>query len=66
MQSEDKIAWQRTLSGIHEKNLHGIPPSGKKVKWTDLMVSQFEGKMIVEEWTVSELAAELLLKLPRR
>ncbi len=66
MQTEDKIAWQRTLSGIHEANLHGIPASGKKVKWIDLMVSRFEGEEIVEEWTVSELAAALLLKLPRR
>ena len=66
MHCDNKVAWQRTLSGVHEKNLHGIPPSGKKVKWTDLMVSRFEDEMIAEEWTVSELAGALMLKLPRR
>ncbi len=65
IQAGDTIAWQRTLSGTHEAEMGGIPPSGQKVKWRDMMVTRFDGEKIAEEWTVSELAGELVLKLPR-
>ncbi len=65
IQAGDTIAWQRTLSGTHEAEMRGIPPSGQKVKWRDMMVTRFDGEKIAEEWTVSELAGELVLKLPR-
>jgi predicted ester cyclase len=64
MQSGNMITWQRTLSGRHETEMKGIPPSGHKVKWIDMVVTRFEGDKIAEEWTVSELAEKLLLKLP--
>ncbi len=65
LQAGDTIVWERTLSGKHEAELAGIPPSGRKVKWADMMVTRFDGKKIAEEWAVSELAGELLLKQPR-
>ncbi len=64
-QAGDTIVWQRTLSGTHKAELKGIPPSGKKVKWADMVVTRFDGDKIAEEWAVSELAGELLLKLPQ-
>ncbi|MCH8823614.1 MAG: ester cyclase [Planctomycetes bacterium] len=59
MQAGDMIAWQRALSGTHKAELGGIPPTGQKVKWRDIVVTRFEGGKIAEEWTVSELAGEL-------
>ncbi len=59
------VAWERTLSGTHAKPLKGIPASGNRVEWRDMMVSRFEGEKIAEEWSVSELAGQLLLALPR-
>jgi predicted ester cyclase len=41
----------------------GIPPSGKKVKWIEMVVTRFKDKKIAEKWVVSELAGELALKL---
>ncbi len=61
-QAGDTIAWQRTLSGTHEAEMGGIPPSGKKVKWRDIVVTRFDGEKIAEEWTVSELAGQLFSK----
>ena len=58
------IAWQRTLGGTHQANMMGIPPSKKKIKWNEMVVSRFEGDKIAEEWVVSELAGQLLLKQP--
>lgn len=62
-QACDTITWQRTLSGTHKANMMGIPPSGKKVKWSEMVVTRFKDKKIAEEWVVSELAGELALKL---
>jgi len=64
IQKGDTIVWQRTLSGTHQADMMGIPPSRRKVKWRDMLVSRFGGGKIAEEWAVSELAGELVLKLP--
>jgi len=64
IQAGDTIAWQRTLSGTHKADMMGIPPTGQKVKWRDMVVTRFDGEKIAEEWTVSELAGQLLLHHP--
>ena len=61
----DVITWQRTLSGTHTVEMKGVPPSGKRVKWREMFVTRFEGEEIAEDWMVSELAGELLSRLPR-
>lgn len=66
MDAGDTVVWQRCLSGTHEGDLQGIPASGQKVEWWDMHVTRFEGEKIAEEWAVSDLAGELLLKLPKR
>ncbi len=65
IQAGDTIAWQRTLSGKNEAEMMGIPPTGQKVKWREMMVTRFDGEKIAEEWMVSELAGELALHQPR-
>lgn len=59
------ITWQRTLHGTHKANMMGIPPSEKKIIWNEMVVSRFESDKIAEEWVVSELAGQLLLKQPK-
>lgn len=65
-QESNRITWQRKLSGVHKKSLRGIPASGKKVTWFDMVVSRFENGKIAEEWLVSELASALMLKQPKK
>lgn len=65
LQAGDTIAWQRILSGTHQADMMGIPPTGQKVQWRDMLVTRFVGEKIAEEWAVSELAEQLLLKQPR-
>lgn len=62
VQAGDSVSWQRALQGTHKADMMGIPPSGKKIKWNEMVVSRFEGDKIAEEWVVSELAGALLLK----
>ncbi len=65
MQAGSNIAWQRTLCGVHKADMMGIPPTGRKVAWREMVISRFDGEKIAEEWMVSELAGELLSKSPR-
>ncbi len=58
----DTIVWQRTLEGTHKVKMQGIPASGKKMKWVEMIVSRFNNEKIVEEWVVSELMGQMLLK----
>ena len=64
LKAGDTVAWQRTLSGTHKANMMGISPTGQKVEWRDMVISRFEGEKITEEWAVSELLGQLLLKPP--
>lgn len=65
-QDANTIAWQRTLSGKNEVAMKGIPASGKAVTWVEMVVTRFESGKIAEEWVVSELMGELLLRVPRQ
>ena len=65
LSSGDSVTWRRVLRGTHEAELTGLPPSGRRVTWREMVVSRFEGGKIAEEWLVSDLAAQLLLALPR-
>ncbi len=62
IQAGNTIAWQRTLSGTHESEMMGIPPTGQKVEWRDMVVTRFDGEKIAEDWGVSELAGQLFSK----
>ncbi len=59
------IVWQRTLRGTHKAKMKGIPPTGKRVEWRDLVVTRMKRGKIVEDWAVSDLAGQLLSKRPR-
>jgi predicted ester cyclase len=62
-ENNDLLTVQKTFSGTHLSPLKGIPASGKKVKWHEISVVKFNNDKIIEEWVVSDLAAQLMLKL---
>lgn len=56
------LSWQKSFTGTHKASLMGIPSSGKKVKWHEISVTRFDGDKIEEEWVMSDLAFQLMLK----
>jgi steroid delta-isomerase-like uncharacterized protein len=46
----DKIASRWTMRGTHQGDLFGIPPTGKQVTFTGLVISRMVGNQITEEW----------------
>ena len=52
---DNTFVWQRMLRGKHEVEMKGIPPSGKKVEWIDMIVTRFSNEKIAEEWVESKI-----------
>lgn len=44
------LAWL-SLSGTHSGSLMGIPATGKKVSWGQIIIARFAGGQIVESWS---------------
>lgn len=62
-QTNNMVTWQRSFSGTHKVAMKSIPASNKKIKWHEIVVSRFEDDKIAEEWLVSDLAFQMMLKL---
>ncbi len=58
------IVWERTLRGTHTGSLRGVPPSGRRVEWRDMVVTRCQRGKIAEDWAVSDLLGQALCKLP--
>ena len=60
-ESDDRVAWQRTVSGTQTGPFRGFPPANRRIVWRDMLTSRFQDGRIAEEWAVSDLAERLLL-----
>jgi predicted ester cyclase len=60
-ESEDRISWMRTVSGVQTGAYLGFPASGQPIVWRDMVVSRVLEGRIAEEWVVTDLAERLLL-----
>ena len=47
----DKVATRWTVTGRHDGELSGVPPTGKEVEFTGIDIHRIENGRIVEEWT---------------
>jgi predicted ester cyclase len=61
LESGNTVAWRRALAGKFEQPMRKIPASGRKIQWSDMLVSRFDGEAIAEEWGVSELAGAMMI-----
>ncbi len=61
LEGEDRIAWQRTMTGTQTGAFKGFPATGQQITWRDMVVSQFMNDLIKEEWVSTDLAERLLL-----
>lgn len=60
-ESDDRVAWQRTVTGTQSGSFRGFPATGRRIVWRDMLVSRFHEGRIAEEWAVSDLAEKLLV-----
>jgi steroid delta-isomerase-like uncharacterized protein len=55
----DYVATRYTITGTHDGDLMGAPPSGKDVSFTGITISRCEGGRIAEEWELIDVAGLL-------
>lgn len=60
LESEDTIAWRRTLRATQTGAFKGFPASGRTIVWQEMVVSRIAAGRIAEEWIVTDLAERLL------
>ena len=65
VEAGDRVAWQRTVRAHHSGSYKGFPATDRPVVWRDMVTSRFEGGLIAEDWSISDLA-ERLLRARRR
>ncbi|NYF89833.1 ester cyclase [Tunturiibacter empetritectus] len=51
---EDNVGFAYTITGTHDGNFLGIPPSGKKVKARGMQISKFKDGKMTERWGSSD------------
>lgn len=47
---DDTVASRWTMTGTHQGDLFGIPPTGKRMTISGIVISRFVGSQIAEEW----------------
>jgi predicted ester cyclase len=50
----DYVATRFTISGTHDGDLMGTPPTGTTVSFTGITISRCEGGRILEEWEITD------------
>jgi len=46
----DKVVSRQTLRGTHQGEFMGIPPTGKQVTWTGILIFRIADGKIVDQW----------------
>ena len=47
----DKVSWRLLVSGTHEAEFRGVPPTGRQVTFGAQYIFRFRDGRIVERWT---------------
>ncbi len=55
MADADKVTVRVTLTGTHEGEFNGIPPTGNKIEYDASLTAKFSDKKIVELWGVADM-----------
>jgi len=51
----DKVTARVTLTGTHEGEFMGIPPTGNTIEYTAVLTARFSDKRMVELWGVADM-----------
>ena len=46
----DKGVWRGTWNATQREQWEGIPATGRKAKWTVIIIGRFEGERLAEDW----------------
>jgi len=56
---DDKVVSRNTVTGTHQGEHMGVPPTGKPVTYNEIFIARFAGGRIVETWGVVDTLAQM-------
>jgi steroid delta-isomerase-like uncharacterized protein len=55
----DKLVMRNTVTGTHQGQYMGIPPTGKSVTYNEIFIFRFAGGRIAETWGVVDVLSQM-------
>jgi steroid delta-isomerase-like uncharacterized protein len=55
----DKVAGRNTLTGTHQGEYMGLPPTGKTVTYSEIIIFRFVNGRIAETWGVVDVFSQM-------
>jgi steroid delta-isomerase-like uncharacterized protein len=55
----DKVAGRNTLTGTHQGEYMGVPPTGKSITYNEIIVFRFVNGRIAETWGVVDVFSQM-------
>lgn len=55
----DKVVGRNSVTGTHEGEYMGLPPTGKSVKYNEIFIFRFAGGRIAETWGVVDVFSQM-------
>jgi steroid delta-isomerase-like uncharacterized protein len=55
----DKVVMRDTVTGTHQGEYMGIPPTGKSVTYNEIFIARFAGGRIAETWGVVDVLSQM-------
>ena len=55
----DKVVYRNTVSGTHQGEYRGLPPTGKSVTYNEIFIVRFAGGRIAEIWGVVDVFSQM-------
>jgi steroid delta-isomerase-like uncharacterized protein len=55
----DKVVFRNTVTGTHQGEYMGIPPTGKSVTYNEIFIARFADGRIAETWGVVDVLSQM-------
>jgi predicted ester cyclase len=55
----DKVVSRQSVTGTHQGEYMGIPPTGKSITYKEIFILRFAGGRIAETWGVVDLFSQM-------
>jgi steroid delta-isomerase-like uncharacterized protein len=59
IEESDKVVSRNTVTGTHQGENMGIPPTGKSVTYDEIFIARFAGGRIAETWGVVDVLSQM-------
>jgi hypothetical protein len=55
----DKVVGRNSVTGTHQGEYMGLPPTGKSIKYNEIFIFRFAGGRIAETWGVVDVFSQM-------